>query len=110
MIDPDTPSKLLVTTRIRGLVKGAAEVDVGTLSEGEALELLAATAGIEMDSLEADEEARRLALQAVTMSGSLALTVSIMGGMVSEYGGIVDNNLQMRFSASNILGSEYLAK
>ena len=45
VIDPDTPSKVLCTTRIRGLVKGATEVDVGSLSEAEALDLLTATAG-----------------------------------------------------------------
>ena len=88
MIDPDTPSKLLVTTRIRGLVKGAAEVDVGSLSEAEALDLLVATAGIDLASQ--DEAARGLAVEVVNLCGRLALTVAIAGGMVAEYGGSVD--------------------
>ena len=88
MIDPDTPSKLLVTSRIRGLVKGAAEIDVGSLSEVEALDLLVATAGI--DASEWDEEARGLAMEVVNMCGRLALTVAIVGGMVLEFGGHVD--------------------
>ena len=65
----DTQSKLLVTTRIRDLIKGAAEVDVGTLSADESLELLAATAGIEMASLEADEEAHALASTVTDLCG-----------------------------------------
>lgn len=90
VIDPDTPSKLLVTTRIRGLVKGAAEVDVGSLSESEALDLLAATAGIDSESWEEEEGARGLALEVVNMCGRLALTVAIAGGMCVEAGGEVD--------------------
>ena len=84
VIDPDTPSKLLITTRIRGLVKGAAEVDVGSLSESEALDLLAATAGIDAESWEEEEGApgRGLALEVVNMCGRLALTVAIAGGGV----------------------------
>ena len=43
-IDPDNASRLLVTTRIRGLLKHASEVDVGVLSAEEALMLLVASA------------------------------------------------------------------
>ena len=75
IIDQDTASKLLVTTRIRGIVKGAAEVDVGTLSDKEALELLCATAGIEVEELNEDEEARALVQEVVTRTGKLTLTV-----------------------------------
>lgn len=89
VIDPDTPSKLLVTTRIRGLVKGGAEVDVGSLSEAEALDLLTAAAGIDLASQ--DEAARGLAMQVVNLCGRLALTVAIAGGMVLEFGGDIDD-------------------
>ena len=78
--DQDTASKLLVTTRIRGIVKGAYEVDVGTLSDKEALDLLCTTAGIEVDKLEGDEEARGLMNEVVAMTGKLTLTVAIVGG------------------------------
>ena len=80
LIDQDTASKLLVTSRIRGIVKGAAEVDVGTLSDKEALDLLCATAGIEVEELDEDEEARGLMNEVVTMTGKLTLTVAIVGG------------------------------
>ena len=43
----DTPSKLIVTTRIRGLIKGGNEVAIGNLSLQEALQLLAATAEVD---------------------------------------------------------------
>ena len=92
VIDQDNASKLLVTTRIRGIVKGASEVDVGTLSDREALELLCATAGIELESLDEDEEARGLVNEVVTMTGKLTLTVAIVGGMILEFGGAVDES------------------
>ena len=37
-IDPETSSRLLVTTRIRGLLKNSAEVDLGVLTDEEALQ------------------------------------------------------------------------
>ena len=55
-------------------------MDVGTLSDKEALDLLCATAGIEVDELEEDEEARGLMNEVVTMTGKLTLTVAIVGG------------------------------
>ena len=94
MIDPDTSSKLLITTRIRGLVKGAAEVDVGSLSEAEALDLLMATAGINIDDGPLNGplsvEARGLATEVVNLCGRLALTVAIAGGMVCASGSAID--------------------
>ena len=46
--DEATNSKVLISTRICGLVEGALEVGVGSLSEEEAVSLLAATAEIEL--------------------------------------------------------------
>ena len=62
----------------------------GSLSEAEALDLLAATAGIDLLSLEEDQVVRGLAAEVVNMCGRLALTVAIAGGMVLEYGGEID--------------------
>ena len=59
-IDPDNVSRLLVTTRIRGLLKNASEVDVGLLSAGEALKLLMAAA--EMNHEEIDHSSDDLSL------------------------------------------------
>ena len=73
MIDPDTSSKLMVTTRIRGLIKGGSEVAIGTLSQVDALKLLAATA--EVDEYEENHGQYRMACEVVELCGCLALTV-----------------------------------
>ena len=80
MIDPDTSSKLMVTTRSRGLIKGGSEVAIGTLSRRDALKLLAATA--EVDEYLAPEEGKaekdgqyRMACEVVELCSCLALTV-----------------------------------
>ena len=82
MIDPHTPSKLMVTTRIRGLIKGGSEVAIGTLSQNDALKLLAATA--EADEYIPPEEGEAegndqypMACEVVELCGRLALTVFI---------------------------------
>ena len=59
-------------------------MDVGTLTDKEALELLCTTAGIEAESLDVNEEARALVNEVVTMTGKLTLTVAIVGGMVGQ--------------------------
>ena len=106
MIDPDTPSKLLVTTRIRGLVEGAAEVSIGSLSEAEALDLLAATAGIKREVLEEDQAECGRAVQVVNMCGRLALTVTIAGGMVSASGGLIDEDFVELLQEEGLGGEE----
>ena len=73
VIDPDTSSKLMVTTRIRGLIKGGSEVAIGTLSQVDALKLLAATA--EVDEYEENHGQYRMACEVVELCGCLALTV-----------------------------------
>ena len=82
MIDPDTSSKLVVTTRIRGLIKGGSEVAIGTLSQRDALKLLAATAEVEEyvppETGEADDSDQyHMACEVVRLCGCLALTVLI---------------------------------
>ena len=73
VIDPDTASKLMVTTRVRGLIKGVSEVAVGTLSQVDALKLLAAAA--EVDEYEENHGQYRMACEVVELCGCLALTV-----------------------------------
>ena len=82
MIDPDTSSKLMVTTRIRGLIKGGSEVAIGTLSQVDALRLLAATAEVEeyapLEKGEAEgSDQYPMACEVVKLCGCLALTVLI---------------------------------
>ena len=82
MVDPDTSSKLLVTTRIRGLIQGGSELAIGTLSKVDALELLAATARVneyvprEKGKAEIDDQ-YHMACEVVELCGYLALTVLI---------------------------------
>ena len=63
----------MVTTRVNGLVKGGSEVAIGTLSQLDALKLLAATAEVG-DYVENDDQ-HRMACEVVQLCGSLALTV-----------------------------------
>ena len=70
----------MVTTRIRGLIKGGSEVAIGTLSQVDALKLLAATA--EVDEYKPpkkggaeDDGQYHMACKVVELCGRLALTV-----------------------------------
>ena len=73
VIDPDTSSKLMVTTRIRGLIKGGSEVAIGTLSQRDALKLLAATA--QVDEYAEHDGQYHMACEVVELCSCLALTV-----------------------------------
>ena len=85
-IDFDTASRLLVTTRIRGLLKNAAEVDVGVLSQEEALKLLLTSAEMDQDDLEVGSDEHRSAIEIIELCGRLPLTLSLAGGMVADTG------------------------
>ena len=72
----------MVTTRIRGLIKGGSEVAIGSLSQGDALKLLAATA--EVEEYEPPEEGKagandqyHMACEVAELCSCLALTVLI---------------------------------
>jgi hypothetical protein len=90
-IDPTTPSRLFVTTRIRGLLKHSAEVELGVLPADDALNLLLASASREVDASNKEHE---LAVRIVELCGRLPLTLAIAGGMVSDVGqGFTDDIL-----------------
>ena len=55
-IDPDNASRLLVTTRMRGLLRNCAEVDVDVLSRSDAMSLLLSSADVDEASLEEGSE------------------------------------------------------
>ena len=82
IISSDNASRILVTSRIRGLLGNANEVDVGVLSEDAALELLISSADMIGEELTSD--GRRVAMEIVEFCGRLPLTVSICGGIVKE--------------------------
>ena len=83
-IDPDTKSRLLVTTRIRGILNNSSEVELGVLGAGEALKLLLASAGLDEAEVEEGSDERRYAAEIVEICGRLPLTLAIAGGMVSD--------------------------
>jgi hypothetical protein len=83
-IDPDNFSRLLVTTRIRNLLKHSAEVDVGILSSADALKLLLSSAEMGEEDVEEGSEEHRVATEIVELCGRLPLTLSIAGGMISD--------------------------
>ena len=72
----------MVTTRIRGLIKGGREVAIGTLSKVDSLKLLGATAEAEEyvppEKGEADDSDQyHMACEVVGLCSCLALTVCI---------------------------------
>ena len=80
-VDPSaTTSAVVVTTRIRSLLGGAAEVQCEVMDEAAALELLLRTGGC-ADLLEAPPPA---AIAAVRACGRLPLALGIAGGMIAE--------------------------
>ena len=78
--DSDARSAVVVTTRIRSLIDGVAEVSCGTLSKEASLELLLRTGGCE--ALLDDPPAA--ALEAVELCGRLPLALGIAGGIIEE--------------------------
>ena len=85
-IDLDNSSKLLVTTRVRGLLKNAAEVGMGVLSQPKALKLLLSSAEMNEGDLEDGTDEHRSAIEIVELCGRLPLTLAIAGGMVADTG------------------------
>jgi hypothetical protein len=81
-IDLDTDSKLLVTTRIGGLLKNTSEVEVGVLTQSDALAMLLSAADMSEEVL--DETATRQANEVVELCGRLPLTLAIAGGIVES--------------------------
>ena len=78
----NTTSKLLVTTRIRGLLKGCDEISLELLSQEESIYLLLRTGGVDDD-----DAARNAAAKVADLCGYLPLFVGICGGVISDYEG-----------------------
>jgi hypothetical protein len=86
-VDSDSPSKVLVTTRIRGLLKGCDEVSLNLLSPKESVDLLLRTGQVEEPD---DEAANAAAGRIAALVGHLPLYISIVGGIVRDYDGSSD--------------------
>ena len=86
VIDNHNASRMLITTRIRGLVARSAEVELGVLPQEEAFKLLLSSAEVEEEDVPEGSDEHRIAVEMCELCGRLPLTISISGGMVSEYG------------------------
>ena len=82
-IDPSTTSKLLVTTRIRGLLQHADELSLNLMAQNEAVDLLLRTGQVKDTSKHTIDAAAKIA----ELCGFLPLFLSICGGIVLSYEG-----------------------
>jgi hypothetical protein len=80
-VDQDSASRLLVTTRIRGLLQGCDEVSLNLLSPSESIDLLLRAGEID----NADEGAKAAGAQICELCGNLPLYLSICGGVILGY-------------------------
>jgi hypothetical protein len=72
--------RLLITTRLKGILQEATEVELELLGLQESVELLAGVAEI------SDSEIPPVALQIAQLCGRLPLCLAIVGKMIREYG------------------------
>ena len=79
-IDTDTASRQLITTRIKGLLQGAAEVELELLGLQESVELLAGVACLD------DAEVSPVCLEIAQLCGRLPLCLSIVGNLIRTFG------------------------
>ena len=79
-IDTDTAPRQLITTRIKGLLQGAAEVELELLGLQESVELLAGVACLD------DAEISPVCLEIAQLCGRLPLCLSIVGNLIRTFG------------------------
>jgi hypothetical protein len=84
-IDTDTNSRMIITTRIQGLVPEAPEVPLGLMSPDLAVRIIYDVAGIPQTPPYSD-----LAYQAAAACGHLPLALGVAGGMLLNLGGKMD--------------------
>ena len=79
-IDTDTASRQLITTRVKGLLQGAAEVELELLGLQESVELLAGVACLDA------AEISPACLEIAQLCGRLPLCLSIVGNLIRTFG------------------------
>jgi len=79
-VDTDAGSAIVVTTRMRDLMPGAAEIQCDVLSQPEALKVLLSAGGV-MHLLESPPTA---AIEAVERCGRLPLALTVAGALIDE--------------------------
>jgi hypothetical protein len=80
VIDSSTSSKLLVSTRISGLLKSSIEIQLALMTNVEAIDLLAHGAGLDSGELPA------AMLEVVGLCGRLPLCLNIASGIIADHG------------------------
>eukprot|EP00947_MAST-08B_sp_MAST-8B-sp1_P005235 g5235.t1 len=88
VLDDESGSCLVITTRLQGLVAGASEFELGILEADDAAALMLEVAG----EHDIKPPYPKLVLDAVELCGRLPLVLSIAGGMLEEHGGEVDED------------------
>jgi hypothetical protein len=81
-LDQETPSRLLISTRLRGLLPGATEVKISVMSLQDSVEMLVSMASIVVDASSTDPELTYIC----HLAGRLPLTLSICAGMIKRFG------------------------
>jgi hypothetical protein len=79
-IDDTTRSKVLVSSRVRGVLDGAEIVDIGLPNEEEAVQMLLAVAGLPFAT------APHAVKEVVKLCGCLPLSLGIAGKLITELG------------------------
>jgi len=93
-LDFDAGSRVLVTSRLKGLFReGALEINATVLNEAEALSLLLASAGIqESDLAEGSSELLR-AKEVTELMGRLPLALAMAAGLIEANGNDISAKL-----------------
>jgi hypothetical protein len=79
-IDLSTSSKLLATTRIKGIMEKAAEVELELLGLQESVEMLAAVARLDAADISP------VCLEIAQLCGRLPLCINIVGNLIRTFG------------------------
>jgi hypothetical protein len=80
VIDSSTPSKLLISTRISGLLRSSIELQLALMTNEEAIDLLAHGAGLDTEELPA------AMLEVVGLCGRLPLCLNIASAIIADHG------------------------
>ena len=97
LLDTSTFSRLLVTTRVKALVVGAAQFELGLLSPDDSVKLMLECAGEK-----ATIPYPAILYKAVEMCGHLPLVLSIAAGILEQqFSGVVDDSFIALLSADH---------
>ena len=79
-IDQSTNSKVLISSRVRGVLDGGQIIDVAVPSKADAVNMLLSTAGMDVDALKEHTEVARVA----ELCKRLPLTIGVAGKLIRQ--------------------------